>query len=85
MAHTAAPNKWLALGQSSVAEKSYVHQVGSTEEAVASSSLPLQGPSLLFIQGGGPQGSSASCRDCPLSSSLEAGLWPPRGRRGADD
>lgn len=44
MAHTAPPNKWLALGQSSVAEKSYVHQVGSTEEAVASSSLPFKAP-----------------------------------------
>lgn len=85
MAYTATPHKWLALGQSSLAEKRYVHQVGSTKEAVASSSLPLQDPSLLFIQGGGPQGSRASRQDCPLSSSLEAGLWPHRGRRGADE
>lgn len=77
---------WLTLGQSSLTEKSYVHQLGSTKEAAASSSLPLQGPSLLFIQGRGPQGSSgASCQDCPLSPSLEAGVGPHRRRRGADE
>lgn len=56
MAYTAAPNKWLALGQSSVAEKSYVHQVGSTEEAVASSEPAPSRPLPPFHPRGRPTG-----------------------------
>lgn len=72
------------LWGSPLAEKSYVHQVGSTKEAAASSRLPLAMPFPPFH----PEeatGQQSCWPGLSLSPSLEAGVWPHRGRQGADE
>lgn len=69
------------LRQSSAAEKSYVHHIGSTKEVAASSSLPLRDLCLLSTQ----EEVHREAGHGPSRPSPEVGVWPYRGRRVVDE